>query len=229
MNKKQVWMFVGLIVLVFALFFIINLISGNNNQTSGKSTTKPSGSQSVTTNKPTSTPSSNSSSGSSTSKDESLAEKMIAPVDRTKSYNVVRRYYDSSLEEDEQLEAIMVYVGSGYTSYIASTGTSFEATDTNDFNVVSVFSGKVVDVRENPLLNTIVTVEHSNGVVVTYYSLQNVSVKINDKITQGQKIGTSSASIFDSSLSSHVYIEVTKDGQYVNPEKYIGKMLSDIK
>lgn len=228
MNKKQIWMFVGLIALVFVLFFIINMFAGNDTTSANSSLNSKTISKTIIPS--TTRPSNSSTNVSSTSgtNNTTLQETMIAPVDRTKSYEIVRKFYDASLPENQQVEAIMVYIGSGYTSYISSTGASYSLKDGSDFDVISIFSGVVVDVRDNPLLNSIITIESSNGVEITYYSLKKAKVEVGDQVNQGQVIASSSVSILDSQLNSHVYIEVKKDGNYLNPESYIGKKLSEL-
>ena len=98
-----------------------------------------------------------------------------------------------------------------------STGVSYGGVD--DFDVVAVLDGTVTSVREDELLGTIVEIKHNNNLTSVYQSLKDVSVKKDDKVSQGQPIAKAGTSNIDTSLKNHVYFELIQDGKVINPEE----------
>ena len=55
-----------------------------------------------------------------------------------------------------------------------------------------------------------------------------VTVTVGASVSQGDKLGVSGNTEIDSEVGNHVFIRVAKSNVYVNPEKLIGKKLSEI-
>lgn len=130
-----------------------------------------------------------------------------------KKVKIVKNYYDYKGEEETQKNSIFFHED----TYMQSTGVSYGGVD--DFDVVAVLDGTVTSVREDELLGTIVEIKHNNNLTSVYQSLKDVSVKKDDKVSQGQPIAKAGTSNIDTSLKNHVYFELIQDGKVINPEE----------
>lgn len=126
---------------------------------------------------------------------------------------IVKNYYDYKGEEETQKNSIFFHED----TYMQSTGVSYGGVD--DFDVVAVLDGTVTSVREDELLGTIVEIKHNNNLTSVYQSLKDVSVKKDDKVSQGQPIAKAGTSNIDTSLKNHVYFELIQNGKVINPEE----------
>lgn len=126
---------------------------------------------------------------------------------------IVKNYYDYKGEEGTQKNSIFFHED----TYMQSTGVSYGGVD--DFDVVAVLDGTVTSVREDELLGNIVEIKHNNNLTSVYQSLKDVSVKKDDKVSQGQPIAKAGTSNIDTSLKNHVYFELIQDGKVINPEE----------
>ena len=126
---------------------------------------------------------------------------------------IVKNYYDYKGEEETQKNSIFFHED----TYMQSTGVAYGGVD--DFDVVAVLDGTVTSVREDELLGTIVEIKHNNNLTSVYQSLKDVSVKKDDKVSQGQPIAKAGTSNIDTSLKNHVYFELIQDGKVINPEE----------
>ena len=136
--------------------------------------------------------------------------------------SILKNYYSKDASEDEQKGSIIYYEN----TYMQSSGISYGAKE--DFDVIAVYDGTVVSVSEDELLGTTVKIKHSDDVISIYQSLKDVTVKAEDKILQGQILGTSGTSKLESDLGNHVYFELLVKNNAINPENAFGKTLSEI-
>lgn len=149
--------------------------------------------------------------------------KFIVPV--SGEYEIVRTYFDSALSDEELVSAI-IFTGS---YMIESKGLSYAKPNSDDpFNVCAIYEGTVTAVEEDELNGTTVTVKHADGIESMYSSLSDVSLKVNDKVTQGQTLGKSCASLLDVEAGVHVHLEIKVNGSYVNPSTIFGKEITEI-
>lgn len=121
-----------------------------------------------------------------------------------KDYSSTKLMYNKTLKQWEAHKAI-----------------DFEATDGED--VYAVYNGTVTAIDEDYLSGTVITIDHGDGIVTRYGSLAtSTAVKVGDKVTTGQKIGTASNTAKNSSKDgAHLRFEVLKDGVKVDPNDYI--------
>ncbi len=136
---------------------------------------------------------------------------------------VLKNFYDYKDEESTQENSIISYE----TTYLQNSGVIYGGIN-EDFEVRSILSGKVTSVKEDKLLGKIVTIEHNNKITSTYSSLSEVTVKENDEVAQGTIIGKSGESNLEKDLGSHVLLEMTINGSYVNPESTYDRQVSDL-
>lgn len=151
-------------------------------------------------------------------------EVLVVPFASDMEYVIVRKFYDKSASQEEQVKALIKY---GNT-YRTSNGVGFAKKDNTSFDVLASLSGKVVEIKDSPLYGNYVIVEHNNTLKTKYYGLSEVNVKVGDEVIQGTKLGVSGNTDIDKEAGNHVYFQVIKENKYINPETLVGKKLSEI-
>ena len=83
--------------------------------------------------------------------------------------------------------------------------------------------GTVESVTQDDLYGTTVTIDHGNGLKSTYSNLADKpTVKQGDSVSSGDVIGSVGATaLCEVGQSSHVHIAMSKDGNSVDPRKYL--------
>ena len=135
---------------------------------------------------------------------------------------IVKNFYNYQGTEDEQKESIIYY----QDTYMPSSGVSYGKDA--EFDVVSILDGKVTKVSNDDTLGNIITIEHDNGIVSTYESIRDITVKEGDTVKQGEKIAKSSTANITSDLKNHLYFELSIKEKIVNPEDYFDKSIDEI-
>lgn len=151
-------------------------------------------------------------------------EVIVVPFDENMEYVVVRKFYEKDASKEDQQLSLIKY----QNSYRTSVGTSFAKKDNTTFDVLSVLSGKVVEIKDSPLYGNYVAIEHKDGFKTYYYGLSEVTVTLGSEINQKDKIGVCGKTEIDAETGNHVYVKMMKNGKCYNPEKLIGKKLSEI-
>lgn len=151
-------------------------------------------------------------------------EKFKLPFDENMTYKVVRKFFDKNATKEERLKALLVQGD----IYRTSSGTGFAKESDTTFDCLCSLSGKVVSIKENPMYGKVVVIESEEGIKTSYYGLSEVVVSLETEVTQGTKIGSSGFMNVDKSAGNHVFLEVSKDGKYINVESIIGKKISEI-
>ena len=135
---------------------------------------------------------------------------------------IVKNYYNYQGTEDEQKESIIYYED----TYMPSSGVSYGKDE--EFDVVAILDGKVTKVSNDDTVGNIITIEHENGIVYTYESIKDITVKEGDTVKQGDKLATSSTANITSDLKNHLYFELSVKAIIVNPEDYFDKSIDEI-
>ena len=122
----------------------------------------------------------------------------------SKGYSATELQYNSALKLWEVHKAI---------DFAAEVGT----------DVLSCYDGKVASITTNLLEGTVVEIDHGNGLVTKYGSLDSaVSVKVGDVVNKGDRIGkASSTATGESTGEGEVHFEVWKDGNLIDPSNYL--------
>lgn len=154
-----------------------------------------------------------------------VEEVITLPFSQDLDYMVTRLFYDKTSSVQDQEKALIKYG----TTYRTSDGVAYARKDNQSFDVLAVLSGKVVEVKNNPLYGTFVVIEHDDNLQTYYYGLQNVEVTVGVEIQQGTKLGTSGTTEIDKEAGNHVFLKIQKNGKKLNPESLIGKKISEIK
>lgn len=133
---------------------------------------------------------------------------------------VGKGFYDYKGSEEDQEKSITRYED----TYLQNTGVDF--TSDNTFDVISILSGEVIEVKDDETLGKTVIVQHKNNYISTYQSLSEVTVKKGDKISQGKVLGKSGTNQMEKDLGNHLHFELSINNQMVNPLDYLNKNLT---
>lgn len=89
--------------------------------------------------------------------------------------------------------------------------------------VYSILDGVVTSVYSNLLEGNVVVIEHEDGLVSTYGSLDNdITVKKGDMIKGGDTIGkVSSSATSEGYAGAHLHFSMTDDGKKIDPASYL--------
>ena len=144
--------------------------------------------------------------------------KVIKPYN-DKDVTIGKYFYDYKGNPEQQEKSLIYHED----TYIQNSGIDY--VNKNAFDIVAVLDGTVKEVSDNELLGKIVEIEHDNGYMSIYQSLNEVSVKKGDRINQGQIIGKSGSNKLDKDLGNHLHFEFYANGQIVDPILYLDKEL----
>lgn len=136
------------------------------------------------------------------------------------SVTIGKYYYDYQGEAENQEKSIIFHDD----TYIQNSGIDLIAENT--FDVISILSGTVTNVKDDETLGKIVEIKHNNEYISIYQSLSEVSVKKGDSVTQGQVIGKSGTNELDKEIGNHLHFELYVNGQTVDPTLYLNKEIS---
>ncbi|MBO5530742.1 MAG: M23 family metallopeptidase [Bacilli bacterium] len=133
------------------------------------------------------------------------------------------KLYKSFYDKENGSEDSIIYYND---TYIQNSGCIYNHDE--EFAVVSILDGEVIDVKKEELLGYIVEVKHSDNLISSYEGLKSVNVKKGEQITQNTMIGKSGEIKLDVNLKNALLFEMIKDGKYINPEIYYNKKLKEI-
>ena len=90
--------------------------------------------------------------------------------------------------------------------------------------VAAASAGIVLSAEEDPRMGATITIDHRNGYITTYASLQpELRVLKGDEIPAGTVLGTvGNTSLTEAGLGAHLHFSVTKDGEPVDPAEFLG-------
>jgi murein DD-endopeptidase MepM/ murein hydrolase activator NlpD len=88
--------------------------------------------------------------------------------------------------------------------------------------IFSCADGKVTDIENSTDYGTTVTIKHSNGIIVKYSAIKDVTVKTDSEVKMGDVLGISASIPCECNDNSHIHIEAYKDGKQVSPLKAFG-------
>lgn len=131
-------------------------------------------------------------------------------------------FYDYKGTDEDQTKSIILYEN----TYMQNTGINYTANEA--FDVVSILSGEVIEVKEKELLSKTVTIKHSNDIISVYQSLSDVKVKVGDKVNTGQVIGKSGSCDLIKDSENNLHFELYINGNIVNPNEFFDKKIGEI-
>lgn len=147
---------------------------------------------------------------------EEAEEAMILPVRQGTAERTIGFYEESGTKESKQASLIKYA-----NTYWPHTGVDFARKDGKTFDVVAVMAGKVIRVEENPVVGKQVMIQHDNGLVTVYQSLENVKVEKGQTVNKGDVIAEAGRNQFEKETGIHLHFEVHRDQKPVNPVNFL--------
>ena len=138
---------------------------------------------------------------------------------QTEKVEIYKKFYDG---EENKENAIIYY----NDTYMQNSGVLYKSDE--EFIVVSILDGEVIDVKKDNILDYVVEIKHKDNLISTYQGLKSVNVKKGEQVTQNTQIGKSGEITLDVNLKNTLLFELIKDGKYVNPEKYYNKKVKEV-
>jgi stage II sporulation protein Q len=135
---------------------------------------------------------------------------------------IIKNYYDYKAEASNQEDSLIFIDG----TYLQNTGIVYGADE--QFDVVSVLPGTVIEVKEDELLGKVIEIQHSNNIISVYECLDTTSVNEGDHINQGQTIAKTGATKITADAKYNLLFELVINGQTVNPTNYYDKNVNDL-
>ncbi|GAB3789458.1 peptidoglycan DD-metalloendopeptidase family protein [Virgibacillus kimchii] len=146
------------------------------------------------------------------------------PVSDQEQAEIVTKFYDYNADQEDQESALVLY----NNRYYQSTGVGIATPEGETFDVIAALSGTVTEVKEDPLLGNVVIMSHEDEVMTYYAALEDVQVSAGDTVNQGEQIASAGNNLFGKDDGTHVYFELRKDGEEVNPEEFFGQPVSSL-
>jgi stage II sporulation protein Q len=147
-----------------------------------------------------------------------------APVADDVVVNVKAKFYDNEASAEDQQAALVSY----NNTYWQNTGIDYVTESGDSFDVTASLSGNILKAEKDALLGYVVTIEHANGVVTHYSSLNDVQVEEGATVQQGEVLGSAGMNVFNKDAGVHAHFEIRKDGKPVNPEDFFGELVTAI-
>ena len=133
---------------------------------------------------------------------------------------IVLDYYDGN---ESEIPSMTKFEG----TYRPNQGIDY-ANNNEEFDVLAIFSGEVIEVKEDPLFGHSCTIQ-SGDLKITYQSLKDVRFQVKDQVKQGDALSTASANIYNKDLGNHVHIVTALNDRMIDPESIYGKSLAELK
>lgn len=150
------------------------------------------------------------------------SDKSIIRPYKDSEIKVVKYFYDKEAEINKQQESIIFYEN----TYMQNSGVDYGGKD--NFDVVAILDGIVINVNEDNMLGKTIEIRHSNELISVYQSLSEVIIKKGDTVTQGSAIGKSGTCNVTASLKDHLHFEISYNGKLLDPETIYDKTISEL-
>jgi murein DD-endopeptidase MepM/ murein hydrolase activator NlpD len=124
----------------------------------------------------------------------------IMPIDG----NILKPFSDNTLIYSQTYKDMRVHTGVDIAPTVANV-------------VVSAFSGTVMGVDENTNYGTVITIDHGDGIMLSYCGVKNVTVKNGDVVEAEEIIGEIGTVLNESADKPHLHLELMVEGQYKDP------------
>jgi murein DD-endopeptidase MepM/ murein hydrolase activator NlpD len=102
-----------------------------------------------------------------------------------------------------------------------------DITSTRGTSVLAAGHGQVIMTKRSDLLagfGNYVEIDHGHGVVTRYSHLEEITVRVGQKIKKGHTLGTVGST--GGSIAPHLHYEVIQDGANIDPIKFFAEGLN---
>ena len=147
---------------------------------------------------------------------------VIAKPYNNDGVKILKEYYDYRSDESKQENSIIYYE----STYMQSNTVIYGGVDS--FDVLAILDGTISSIKEDDISGKIIEIQHDNGIVSVYQSVDEISVKENQIVQQGEVIAKSGKCNLNKDLKNHLSFELLVNSQIVNPEEFYNKDIKDI-
>ncbi|MFD2707041.1 peptidoglycan DD-metalloendopeptidase family protein [Salibacterium lacus] len=149
-------------------------------------------------------------------------ETLQMPVMDEDSVDIIGYYYDHDASAEEQQDSLVYY----NDMYYQNKGIDIAGQDEESFEVTAAATGEVVNVENDEILGQVVDVKHTDNIVTSYSSLQDIKVEEGDTITQGSVLGAAAENLYNKDAGVHAHFEVRRNGEPLNPDEAFHQQLT---
>ena len=149
-------------------------------------------------------------------------EKVVLKPYNSDKVEISKKFYEKDSSDEEKEKSLIYY----NDTYMQNSGILYKSSE--QFDVINILDGTVIEVKNDEILGKVVEVKHSNNVISTYEGLSEVNVKKDQTINSGTVIGKSGKLELGEQIENGLLFELIKDGKHVNPLNYYDKKLSEI-
>ena len=137
------------------------------------------------------------------------------------SVSINKSFYNKDDDKQNQENSIILYE----KTYMQNSGVDYKLNE--QFDVVSILDGTVIDVIDNEILGKTIKIKHNNDIISTYQSLGETLVNKDDTVLRGQVIAKSgTCKLYSTDYNLH--FELSFQGKNINPETSYGKNESEL-
>ena len=137
------------------------------------------------------------------------------------SVSINKSFYNKDDDKQNQENSIILYE----KTYMQNSGVDYKLNE--QFDVVSILDGTVIDVIDNEILGKTIKIRHNNDIISTYQSLGETLVNKDDTVLRGQVIAKSgTCKLYSTDYNLH--FELSFQGKNINPETSYGKNESEL-
>ncbi|WP_209123340.1 M23 family metallopeptidase [Alkalihalobacillus sp. BA299] len=154
----------------------------------------------------------------------SANEVIKMPVANESEVDIVGYFYDYNATAEEQQAALVYY----NNMYYQNKGIDLAKENGESFEVTAALSGTVVKAEKDPLLGYVIEVNHDNGVITHYHSLEGLEVEEGSSVKQGDIIGRAGRNLYNAEADVHAHFEIRHNGEAVNPLDYFNQSLETL-
>jgi len=151
-------------------------------------------------------------------------ENIKMPVNDQEKAEIVTKFYDATADQEDRENALVFH----NNRYHQSTGIDITLGEEEEFDVIASLSGKVEEVKTDPLLGNIVTLSHGEDVMTYYASMGEIAPDVGDEVKQGDVLGTAGSNLIGKDIGTHVHFELRKSDKKLNPETYFNQSLTSL-
>ena len=141
---------------------------------------------------------------------------------KDKDVKILQNFYDYKDKKENQEKSLIMYEN----TYLQNSGVDYGKE--KEFNVLAIYPGVILNVYEDDILGKTIEIQHANNIIATYQCVDNIKVKKDDTVVIGQTIATSGTCNISKNLGKHLHLEISKDGQVINPESIFDKTIEEM-
>ena len=153
-------------------------------------------------------------------KDET--DSIVAKPYLSEKVEILKKFYDKNASDEDKQNALIYY----NDTYMQNSGVLYKSDE--QFDVVSILNGTVIDIKKDETLGNVVEIKHSDNIISTYQGLSEVLVKKDQNVNTGQTIGKSGKVELGETIENALLFEMIKDGKYINPLNCFDKKSNEL-